>query len=312
MRKFLAHIALFLLPVFAAVTLIFFYPVSRSFSYNYMPGDCENRGAWLHARMLEDTTAADIVFFGSSHTMTGIQDMALETLLAARTGRTYRVANLGYCRIGEELPYVLLKDLLRTKKPQLVVLEVRERTSTSSQPVYPFLAEREDLVCPPSFAQQAYLPNVYNGWLLRLAALRTDVLGAADTVTLPAYSRFGYRFSEHTGDPAHLAQTKANAKKEHPSGLLRDVETHYPDRWIAQLEQLAAENGIQVCFLYLPSYGGLETNPEFLAARPGGIFLLPPPSLLDSPSCWRDPDHLNNKGAILLTTWLGEKLPVKE
>jgi hypothetical protein len=309
MRKFLAHIVLFLLPVFVVVVLVFYYPVERSFSYHYMPGDCENRSSWLYGRMLEDTTAADIVFFGSSHTMTGVQDMTLETLLTARTGKTVRVANLGYCRIGEELPYVLLKDLLRTKKPQLVVLEVRERISTSSQPVYPFLAERRDLLCPPSFAQQAYLPNVYNGWLLRLAALRTDLVGPADTVTLPEYSRFGYRFSGHTGDPSALAQVKANAKNERAPGFLHGAETHYPDRWIAQLEELAAENGITVCFLYLPSYGGFEKKPEFLASRPGGIFLLPPPGLLDDPSSWRDPDHLNNTGAAALTEWLAGELP---
>lgn len=307
MRRFLRRLFLFLLPLLAGFVCIFQLPVERNYVYHYNPGDCENRGAWMYERIFRDTTPVDIAFLGSSHTMTSINEMQVESLLLAQSGKRYHAANFGYCRNGEDLPVLFLEDLLCAKKPRLVVVEVRERISTNSHPLYPYYAPARELLDPPSFSQPAYFSNVYNGWLLRLAAFRNRLIPPADTVSFPGYSSYGFRFSDHTEELEELERAKASKLQPGPPTLFRRQLLRYPLAWMERMEQLARDHGAKICFVYMPSYGSPEKEPELKQFHEGN-YLLPPDSILTRENFWRDPDHMNNAGAKAFSEWLAGRL----
>ena len=308
MKSFASKTVLFLLPVVLLVAFIMNHEVKREFAYHYNPCDCENRGAWVYDRIYKDSTPVDIVFLGSSHTMTGIQDAQIESLLYVRTGRLQHVLNLGYCRNGEEIPYVLLKDLVRKKKPRLVIIEAREKLSLNSHPVYASMAETEDLLAPPSLKSAGYFPNVYTGWLTHLSQFRSDLFGLADTVKAENYSHYGFRFSEKTDDPANLEKTAKEKLKPRPEPFLSEQLRNYPLAWTAETEKLAEENGAKVAYLYFYSFGSPQKRPELQQYQKDNTFLLPPDSVFTDKLNWRDPDHINNRGAAELANWLASEL----
>lgn len=308
MKSFSRKLFLFLLPVAVLVAYIMSRDVKRDFAYHYNPCDCENRGAWIYDRIYKDSTPVDIVFLGSSHTMTGIQDVQLESLLVAKTGRNLHVLNLGYCRNGEEIPYVFLKDLLRKKKPSLVVLETREYLSLGSHPVYASMAETEDLLAPPSLYTPRYFPNLYSGWLTHLSQFRSDIFHRADTVKADNQSAYGYRFSDHTDDPANLEKTGRDRLRPRPEAFMADQLRKYPLAWTDETQKLAESKGAKVVYLYFYSFGSPEKKPELMKYKQAERFLLPPDSVFNDKQNWRDPDHINNRGAEELANWLCAEL----
>lgn len=298
----------FLLPLLLLTVFILRRDVERSFAYHYNPGDCENRGAWLYERIFQDTTPADIVFVGSSHTMTGIWDSEIESLLYVQSHQKLHVLNLGYCRNGEELPYILLKDLLQHKKPKLVIIEARENLSLNSHPVYPYFAQNEELLSPPSYWQPAYFSNVYDGWLTHLAGLRSDLFQKPDTVQADGYSPYGFRFSEHTDDPAELDKARDKRMKPRPATLFADELKKYPLAWTEKTEAIALASGARVIYLYLPSFGSPQKTPELMQILQSEKCLFPPDSVLSDKLNWRDPDHINNRGAREIAAWIAGEL----
>src|SRR5687767_9647068 len=109
MRKFILHTTLFLLPLLAGATIIFFLPTDRKRSYHYLTKDCEGRGAWMYRRIFERPEPVDVAFLGSSHTINGINDTLINQQLI---GKKMTACNLGYCRLGRDLQLVLIKHLI--------------------------------------------------------------------------------------------------------------------------------------------------------------------------------------------------------
>jgi len=67
--------------------------------------------------------------------------------------------------------------------------------------------------------------------------------------------------------------------------------------------------GIDLYFLYLPGYGTQANRPQELHFYENlGSVLLPPDSIFVNPENFFDPDHLNQKGARMLSKWLSQQI----
>lgn len=87
-------------------------PYPRSQAYGSLPEDCYGHGPWLYHRLFEDPRPIDVAFLGSSRTLRAVHE---EQVFPAVDSPV--VANLGYCRLGRNLHWVIASDLMDTKPP---------------------------------------------------------------------------------------------------------------------------------------------------------------------------------------------------
>jgi hypothetical protein len=311
MKKFVSQIALFLLFPILLCVLVLFSPLKRKYAWNSLPTDCDNRGAWIWSRLYVDTTSIDIAFLGTSHTLNGIQDTMISRLLSEKKQERINAVNLAYCRFGNELNYVIAKDLFATKKPKIVIIEVNEKFGTASHPVYPYFAETKELVQPASLVQQAYGSNLYNGFLARLSQFRSSFFHSLDTI-VPIHVSYGYRgFPTAMDDPAQLVPP--DKKQSHQMGAWRKFTVSYPQAWISDLVQLCRSNHAQVFFLYIPAYHDQPVPIEGMDFYTSmAKVLLPPEGLFSDKTMWRDKNHLDDKGANVLATWFSSAISLEK
>lgn len=304
MKRFLRRVLLFLLPPALVCALLFRFPFDKKFAYQYVKGDCDNRGGWLYPQMNSNSNGG-IVFIGSSRTMNGVNDSLLEALLA-QNGKAQPVLNLGYCRLGDNLWYSLVKDYLRRHHPKQIIFEVREEEAFGSHPVFPFLADAEDLISQPSWINQSYVSNFYDGWLMRLDYQRHHWLDLPDSASAASTARWGWRRGDIYADTNYLAQVKQKRIADSVSTMpLRNLNLRYPQAWLAQTVALAKAHGAEVKFLFLPEYGSpIKTPRETTFYQSFGELILPPDSIFTNPKHWKDDAHLNSEGAEALTRWL--------
>jgi len=280
--------------------------LKRENAWTSVPEDCDNRGSWIYQRIFTDTTSVDIAFIGTSRTINGIQDTLITRLLSDVDGKKINVANLGYCRFGTEMQFLIAKDLISKKKVRTIVLEVNEGLSGTSHPIYPYFAATEDLVHPASLMNQNTPSNYYNGFLARLTQLRATILSESQSEGTPL-PNYGYRGYPGTADPATLIEPDAPHKRE--LNFIQRFDKIYPEAWIERTIALCRANNIEVLFVYLPSYHDQAQPQEELSFyQSHATVLIPEQKQLHRKSLWRDHDHLNDPGAQILSIWLCEQL----
>jgi hypothetical protein len=125
-------IVFFLIPV---ALVVFFLPVNRRDASAALHEDCFNHAIWLHDRLFINPKPADVVFFGSSRTVNGVNDSLLNRRIT-----NIHFLNAGYCRFGTNLYPLLLQDVIKTKNIKKLILEVREGEDYFSHPIFPYLA----------------------------------------------------------------------------------------------------------------------------------------------------------------------------
>jgi hypothetical protein len=302
MKKFILQVLLFSLPPLVVCAGILFMEPERKEMWTRSPDDCDNRGSWIYQRIFTDTTPIQIAFLGTSHTINGIQDTLIGRIYNDATGQNFHAVNLGYCRFGNEMQYIILKDLLEHKRPLLVVIEINEGMGQSSHPMYPYYASNKDLLSPASFLNQAVPVNYYNGFLSRLTHWRSDLYGFQDTAW-PQFQSYGYR-----GYPGVAPEEELIEPEKNPESGSVDGQA-YPRAWITKTVELCNASLVQVKFLYIPSY---HDQPKPLEGfnfytNKADVWIMPRDSVSEK-SLWRDQDHLNDAGASVFSRWLAFRI----
>lgn len=300
MKKFILHISLFsLLPLAVCAGILLTEP-ERKAMWTSSPGDCDNRGAFIYQRIFEDTTAIDIAFLGTSHTINGIQDTLISRLINEELGMHLNAVNLGYCRFGSEMQYIIAKDLLEHKHPKLVLIEVNEEAGQASHPMYPYYSTTEDLVQPVSSFNQALPANFYNGFLARLSHIRSSTYGFADSA-LPQFPHYGYRGYPDAAPVEELVEPETNP--EVPDHTVMGIS--YSESWVSKTVELCYASLVKVRFIYIPSYND-QPHPmeavDYFNSK-AGLWVIPRDSIA-SKLQWRDRDHLNDAGAAAFSRWI--------
>lgn len=185
-RKVLNSILILLLPALLVVTGMFIAPFDKQFGYAFMQDNCMRKSKWIYNRLFEDNNKIDIAFVGTSHTIDAInEDIVRHALLSS--GVKQEPANLGYCRIGRNMDYAIIKDLVKNKKPEMVVLEVREKENRDGHPDFGYIADGRNVLAPVMFFNDNYFSDLYNGIVVRAEILKGKIIdrnrgGVEDTM----------------------------------------------------------------------------------------------------------------------------------
>jgi len=312
MGKLLLKILIF---IALLLVIVFSIPLNKRSKYTGLKEDCFYHAVWLHDRIFLNPKPVDIAFFGSSHTINAIDDGQIEQDLISLH---LNVVNLGYCRFGDNLYYSLLSDLLKVKKPRIVVLEVREDEDRYSHPVFPYVAYPLDVWTAWPWFNRDIISDDIVSVRYRIQLLRQEYI-LADTIFPVRKEEFGFASSADTIPEARLQEAKAQLK--HSNRLLNSFERNFymsfPRAYIRKIGELCASKGVILLFVYLPQFGsGLWEPLEHLTYSKYGNILIPPREIFENIHYWTDENHLNRAGARQFSSWLSmsikKKYPVKQ
>ncbi|MCF6333917.1 MAG: hypothetical protein L3J11_11600 [Draconibacterium sp.] len=311
MKKTLKNIILFSIPFLLGVWYLFLVPVEKSFSYQFVKGECEDKASWIYNRIFENKINIDIVFSGASQTGCAIMDKWIETELNQHSAREIHVANLGYCRRGRDIQYVMLKDLFTQKKPKILVIEVAEDEPKKSHPVFPYLADSKDLWGSFVFFNQRYIPAIWKGITIRFEYLKSRMFEAENPSTQNK-TDFGYRPSSQTAPPHVLENNESNWRNRlaNPKpAFLRKIELNYSKHYLEKIIKIAQQNNCKVLFLYLPESGShlkLPLLADYYNELSNLIIL--PDFIIKNKSNWKDATHFNDLGALEASEFIAKIL----
>lgn len=307
MKRFVLKIILFFCLLAIPFLALFLAPYSKEFAWHYIEKDCYNHGAWIFERMVKNQTPIDVAFIGSSHTIHAFQDQKMEEIL----GPDCHLANLGYCRYGRNLQFVLLKLLLQHQSPKLIVIEVHEDEEKNSHDIFPYLADTKDLLMTPTLVNRDYFSDLVHGASARLECFKSEYI-FRKKMQEPDTRLYGYGESDRIATSEELADNRNAWKRRLERKSLKSVEKiqmSYPRAYLDKMIDLLKTRNIPFVFIYLPESGSKLDIPKYASYyRQFAPLLIPPPSLTDKPEYWMDASHLNDKGSEILSVWMAEQL----
>ena len=218
------------------------------------------------------------------------------------------MANLGYCRRGRDIQFVMLKDLFQQKKPKILVLEVAEDEPKKSHPVFPYLAESGDLWGSFVFFNQRYFLNIWKGIVVRFEYLKHRLFSDKSLNTSYQTGKSGYHPSDQIAEPEILQKNKAdwtNRFSKSKSELIRKIELNYSKHYLEKIVELASQNNCEVVFLYLPESGSNLKYPLLKDYYQSfGKLIVLPDSILTNTQNWKDATHFNDSGAVKVSEFI--------
>lgn len=306
MKTFVKKIVLFSLPVLAGISFIFSIKTNREFCYNYVKGDCDQRGKLLYKKMYEDNNKVDYLFVGSSKTWNDINDELLENLINTGDSYQHKLFNVGYCRFGRNLDYLFCKEFLKSNQLKKIFLEVRADESTTSHPMFPYLANGKEVLEGALALNSSLLPEIYNHLLMNVNYLRCKInLAKADSNKTNAFLH-GYNNVEKTISPELLDEFYRKEVKQNKSTSLTYRFSNY---YLQKIKSLCDKKQIELNFIYLPSYANVNKTPAFLKQyKAYGKVIIAPDSLFTNKTYWKDVAHFNSYGATAYTKFLATQL----
>lgn len=307
MKQLLLKIALFFSLLMIPFVIFFTTPYSEEFAYHFIEDDCYNHGSWIFDRITRNLTPIDIAFIGSSHTIHAIQEKQIEQLVGSHN----HIANLGYCRSGRNLEFVLLQMLLKHKAPKVIVIEVYEDETKNSHDIFPYLANTSDLFLTPTLINRDYFSDIYNGALARLEYFKAKNV-FSKRISVTNNELYGYGAADRRVTEEELAKNVAAWKKRlnrfEPESIEK-IKIKYPFAYLKKIIRIIKEKNIQLFFIYLPESGSKLKRPKYADYYQNtGTLLLPPQFIFDDATNWMDAAHLNDKGSELFSTWMADQL----
>lgn len=305
MKRFLIKTFVFVALASLIPAAILLWPVSKRYQYAFVRNDCAAKSNYIYHRLYEDTTPIDIAFIGTSHTMCGVSDSIVNSVLRQQ-GMHARVANLAICRVGRNMDYVVIKDLLKTKRhPKLIVLEVKQEEPDLSHPDFGYRAEIGDVLLPQSPVDVQYFKDLAAAFNVRLNYLRDEMTGRECDGEYEAPSLGIYR-QQGIADTAVLYQGALRRWERYYSqpraAWLDSLMLRYPKAYMSEIMQMAREVHTKVVLFYIPNYGYPWHKPRELAYYRGlaDVYLMPD-SFYDNKGNWIEDEHLNADGAAILS-----------
>lgn len=304
MKKLLRNIIFFFIPVLVVIAIL---PVNKRLKYHGLKDDCFNHGIWIYDRLFNNENPIDIAFVGSSHTINGINDKLINENIEYGN-----VVNLGYCRLGRNLSYILLKELIAQKQIKNLILEVREDEDRYSHPIFPYVANSSDVLLPNPFFNRDIVADIWTHLSYKTEIFQDFIYKQEKDVPIMT-NDFGFASSKDTATIVHLdaMALKRSIPKPPLTKLERNFHMSFARKYLLKISKLCNKNNIQITFLYLPSYGSPYEKPkEFETYSKYGEILLVPKNILENKNNWHDEGHLNQTGAKELSLWLSDQINI--
>lgn len=316
MKKFRVRLGIFLLPFVTATVILFTRSTDKRFAYHYIEGDCYNHGAWIYDRLYRNPAPVSMAFIGSSATIHSVNEEVIDSVLKKKKDlNNYSLCNLGYCRLGMNLNYVLTKDLVSNKNVKYLFLEVRSNEDYYSHPMFPFLAETKDVTAPVLLFNRDLFSDYYDAFKIRMDGVREKILYPAGSYPYDS-TLYGYGRSDRTADSVLLDRIKKKRASDFAKRTMAtatDFRLRFPLAYLEKILQLAHEQNIRVIFHYVQHYGSQYPEPQLAGYyKKHGELWIAPQEIFLPPENWMDENHLNDKGAKAYSEWLGEKIAALE
>lgn len=308
MKQFVKKIFVFSLPVLIGLAAIFFIKTNREFCYNYIKGDCDGRGKLLYKKMYEDNRKVDYLFVGSSKTWNDVNDELVENLINV-SGSQVRLFNVGYCRFGRNLDYLFCKEFLKRNKLKKIFLEVRADESTTSHPIYPYLANGREVLEGALALNSRLFPELYNHLLMNINYTRCnfDFETAEANTTNPFLH--GYNNIEKTISPDKLDEFYKEETQNKETINTNSPSYRFSNYYLSKIKKLCDTKNIELVFLYLPSYANVNKTPAFKSEyEKWGKVIIGPDSIFSNKNYWKDVAHFNSFGADAYSRFLAGEL----
>jgi hypothetical protein len=309
MKRFVKKIVLFNLPMLVILGIIFFIKTDREFCYNYIKGDCEQRGQSLYKKMYEERNKVDYLFVGSSKTWNNIDDGLLESLINTPDQYHLKLFNTGYCRFGRNLDYLFCKEFVKRNRIKKIFLEVRADESTTSHPIFPFLASGKEVLEGTLALNGKLFPEMYDHLLMNINYTRRKSDLEKTEINTSSPPRHGYNNIDKVIEPELLDEYYSKEKNKAPEVNKNSPEYRFSNYYIKKIKELCDKKQIELVFIFLPSYGNTTKIPAFKEEyEKMGKVIIAPDSLFTVKTYWKDVAHLNTFGATAYTKFLATEL----
>ena len=233
MKQILLKLGLFFSLLMIPIITFFMLPYSEEFAYHYIEQDCYNHGSWIYDRINRNPTPIDVAFIGSSHTIHAIQDKKIEELL----GQNLNITNLGYCRYGRNIEYLILKMLLEHKSPKLIVIEVHEDEEKNSHDIFPYLAETKDLLFSPTALNRDYFSDLFHGGSARMEYFKAKNI-FRKKYPEPTFELFGYaatdRIVSETELDENIKSWQNRLSRTNPE-VIEEIQSKFPLAYLKKM-----------------------------------------------------------------------------
>lgn len=304
MIRLYRNIILFFLPI---LILVVFLPVNERSKFLGLKDDCFNHGIWIHDRIYTNNKPIDIAFFGTSKTINGINDKLIEEQLSEFK---INVLNLGYCRLGRNFSFSILKKMVENKYPTQLIIEIREDENRYSHPNFPYIASTNEVIFAYPFFNRDLLSDMVTHFSYKIE-LTQDLLYDKIPEVPVNQKFFGYACSPDTASIEFLNNIAGDRQQPKPvmKKMGRDFYMQFSRAYLEKIYNLSSRENIEVTFLYIPSYGSPNMEPKELETyKQYGEILYLPKEIFENPDNWYDEDHLNQAGAEKLSLWISEQL----
>ncbi len=322
----LVMLATFVAAYFAVIAL----PHDPYIRYQSFQGTIFTRLKWVYERIHFDPAPVDILITGASREGAGIVAPELEAELRER-GRPYRVANFSLPASGMDIRLTILREVLETKKPKLVIVSVVEQLPRDGHQAFGDLARPGEILAAPRLINRT-LPN-------NLARLPIRQIELALATRVPA--TFGYQAgfdpltykgtsfrltpaevhgaappaSHLTMSPqAHLAWMEAESAKARASmrppllpERFGDLEFGVSRHYLKAVKDLAEANGAKVVFVFLPFFKGYS-EPLDRAWLDGLAPIWSTDQFITDPLAFKDMAHMRDEATPAIADWLATRI----
>jgi hypothetical protein len=229
----------------------------------------------FYERMHFDPRPIDVAILGDSRTALGLRASRIEEDLA-RAGTPARVVNMSMVGDGRNTQWLLVRELLATKSPKVIVLAVNNRPHPWGHETFRYLASPSDIWREAGWGLHdlkknlAYLP--YRQMTLFGAMIAPDLFGLNRDFDAAHYAPNGYDMTRgHTTDDGRFVSSdqriprevllkegaanawRINRHSKLPQPLRRITDAD--DRTYTDLiAEAARRKGVKLLFVYLPEY----------------------------------------------------------
>jgi hypothetical protein len=274
-------------------------------------GDCEGRGKRLYKKIYAEKNTVDYLFVGSSKTWNDIDDGLLENLINSPGNYHLKLFNTGYCRFGRNLDYLFFKEFLKRNRLKKIFLEVRADESTTSHPIYPYLASGSEVMEGALALNGNLFSDIYNHLLMNINYSRCKISVETPEVNMENIPLHGYENIERVLDTKTLDDFYEKEKirmKENKTD--KDALAYrFSDYYLSKIKDLCDKKNVELVFVYLAGYANINKEPAFKSYyEKWGKVIMAPDSIYTNKTYWKDVAHLNSAGANAYTKFLATQL----
>jgi hypothetical protein len=318
LRNVLAILAVALATA-AAASLLPDNPYQR---WQLLDGTIHRHARWIYERIHFDPSPVDVVFVGPSRIARGVDPIRMEGELRRR-GYPVNVVNFALPEGGRNLNTVIVEELLKTKRPELIVIGVIEKPARLGHPAFKYLAPPGILLDPAHPGNARYLSDLAYLPFRQLTLFAARIAPWASDLS-PTFDPNQYTPEQGVSDvyrtmDGRLESTSRQATMEEleegarafrngvtPPILprsLADVEFGDERESIRRIVAAARRHGVKVAFLSQPYWSGPTTIQEETFYRAFGP-VWNAGFLSRRDDLYADSGHMTRTGADVLTDWI--------